>query len=104
MKLKHSFIAALCTLFVFGCTNLSNVLKLDHTNFTEEIVPDQNLSFTFASDLVPDSLTQKWDTLPYIKFTPEVKGKFRWNAPNELIFSPVEPFAPSTDFTARINY
>lgn len=103
MKLKHSFIAALSTLFVFGCTNLSNVLKLDHTNFTEEIVPDQNLSFTFASDLVPDSLTQKWDTLPYIKFTPEVKGKFRWNAPNELIFSPVEPFAPSTDFTAELT-
>jgi hypothetical protein len=103
MKHRFSFIAALCTLFAFGCTNLSNVLKLDHTNFTEEIVPDQNLSFTFASDLVPDSLTQKWDTLPYIKFTPEVKGKFRWNAPNELIFSPAEPFAPSTDFTAELT-
>ncbi|MFI5134279.1 MAG: alpha-2-macroglobulin, partial [Chitinophagales bacterium] len=103
MKSRIIFLPALLVFFALSCTNLSNTLKLDHTNFTQEIVPDQNLSFTFASDLVPDSLTQKWDTVPCIKFTPAVNGKFKWDSPNELIFSPEQPFPESADFTAELT-
>jgi len=86
-----------------GCANTGNLLKLDHTNFTDEIATDQNLSFTFTSDLAPDSLQQQWDTTQYISFSPAVRGKFRWNSSRELIFSPSETFAPSTDFTAQLT-
>jgi len=103
MKYRIHLLLSISILFTVSCTNLSNTIKLDHTNFTQEIVPDQNLSFTFASDLVPDSLTQKWDTTEYIKFTPAVKGKFKWNSTKELIFSPEQPFPESTDFTAQLT-
>ncbi|HUM48124.1 MAG TPA: hypothetical protein PLD84_14435, partial [Chitinophagales bacterium] len=74
----------LLPLLITGCTNTGNVLTLDHSNFTGEIATDQNLVFTFTSNLVPDSFLNQWDTTAYISFKPAVKGKFKWNAPNEL--------------------
>ncbi|MCY7409026.1 MAG: alpha-2-macroglobulin family protein [Chitinophagales bacterium] len=96
-------IATAAALYFTGCVNNANQLKLDHTNFTAEISPEQNLSFTFATDLVPDSLLLQWDTTEYIKFSPAIKGKFKWNTARELIFSPAAPFAPSTDFVAELT-
>lgn len=86
-----------------GCRNQGNILQLDHSNFTDEIATDQNLVFTFTSELVPDSLLNEWDTTAYITFTPGVRGKFKWSAKNEITFSPSEPFAPSTDFEAVLT-
>ena len=111
----HSMIKILCSLKKFipayfvmallwtGCKNNGNLLQLDHSNFVDEIATDQNLVFTFTSDLVPDSMLNEWDTTRYISFTPAVRGKFKWNAPNELTFSPSEPFPPSTDFEATLT-
>ncbi|MEO6168088.1 MAG: MG2 domain-containing protein, partial [Chitinophagales bacterium] len=93
----------LLSLLTSGCTHTGKLLKLDHANFTGEIATDQNLVFTFASNLVPDSLLNQWDTTNYISFTPSVRGKFKWNTTNELTFSPAEPFAPSTDFEATLT-
>lgn len=104
MKRTHitfSAVVSLC-LFFFNCAHTGK-LKLEHTNFTSEIATDQNLSFSFSTDLVPDSLLQQWDTTEYIAFSPGVRGKFKWNSPRELIFSPSETFAPSTDFTAELT-
>jgi uncharacterized protein YfaS (alpha-2-macroglobulin family) len=111
----HSMIKFFCSLKQFvpayfvmallwtGCKNSGNLLQLDHSNFVDEIATDQNLVFTFTSDLVPDSMLNEWDTTGYISFTPAVRGKFKWNAPNELTFSPSEPFAPSTDFEGTLT-
>jgi hypothetical protein len=105
--MRSTLIAVLATwsafLFFTGCTYNGNVIKVDHTNFTDEIVPDQNLVFSFVNTLAPDSLLNQWDTTAYISFTPAVKGKFKWSSPTELIFSPLEPFAPSTEFTASLS-
>lgn len=100
---KPFSIIALLFLLSAGCTHTGNTLRIDHINFTDEIATDQNLSFTFASDLAPDSLHQQWDTTRFISFSPAVKGKFKWNSSRELTFSPSEPFAPSTDFTATLT-
>ena len=104
MKRTHSTFSAVAffCLFFFGCANTGK-LVLEHTNFTSEIATDQNLSFTFTSDLVPDSLLQQWDSTQYISFSPDIKGKFKWNSARELIFSPSETFPPSTDFTAQLT-
>lgn len=73
-------------------------------NFTDEIQREQNLSFTFDHALLPDSLfTSDWDTTAYIKFTPQVRGKFKWISPTELVFSPNKGFQPSTDYKAELQ-
>lgn len=86
-----------------GCVNNGKVLQLEHSNFTGEIATDQNLIFTFAENLVPDSLLNTWDTTAYLTFSPAVRGKYKWSAPNELTFSPLAPFAASTDFEATLT-
>ncbi|QHL86826.1 alpha-2-macroglobulin family protein [Nibribacter ruber] len=90
----------LCT---FSCRGKSDELRLDQNNFEEEIAQEQNLVFTFDKRLVSDSLLNKWDTVPYIKFTPAVEGKFKWAGPDELVFSPTKPFAPSTKYQAELT-
>lgn len=90
------------SVFMAGCHN-GNVLKIKHTNFSNEIASDQNLVFTFAQNLVSDSLLNEWDTTAYLSFAPAVAGKFKWSGTNELTFSPLAPFAPSTDFEARLT-
>ncbi|MES2731654.1 MAG: alpha-2-macroglobulin [Bacteroidota bacterium] len=85
----------------YACS--SNQLQVDKTNFEEEIALQQNLIFTFNHDVVPDSILSKWDTTDYVQFEPRVQGKFKWNAPNELIFSPDLGFRPSTNYQAKLT-
>ncbi|MFN3405491.1 MAG: alpha-2-macroglobulin family protein [Cytophagaceae bacterium] len=87
---------------LFSCSDKSAV-KLTDRNFGEEIDLQQNLMFIFNNDLIPDSLIDLWEAEELIKFTPEVKGKFKWSSRNELIFSPDLGFLPSTDYTAELT-
>jgi alpha-2-macroglobulin len=95
-KFFHLFAVAI---LLASCTG-RNTLKVKETNFDGQIDRFQNLVFTFNKDLVPDSLLNRWDTLPYLTFEPSVKGKFRWTGKRELTFSPAGPFAFSTDYKA----
>ncbi|WP_190300512.1 alpha-2-macroglobulin family protein [Rufibacter hautae] len=88
---------------LFGCGVKSDELRLEKKNFEAEIAQEQNLVFTFDKKLVSDSLLNQWDTIPYLTFTPKVEGKFKWTAPDELVFSPAKAFAPSTDYAAELN-
>lgn len=85
-----------------SCINQHHV-KVEIRNFGDEIGVQQNLSFTFNRDLVPDSLTGIWDTLSYLSITPAVQGKYKWNSPRELVFSPVNGFSPSTGYTISLT-
>lgn len=87
---------------LYAC-NRKDQLQVDKTNFTDEVALQQNLIFTFNHDVVPDSLLNKWDTVAYVHFEPRVQGKFKWNAPNELTFSPNLGFRPSTDYQAKLT-
>ena len=69
----------------------------------EEIDPYSNLVFTFDEDVVGDARLNRWDTTRYVRFSPAVRGKFKWTGPRELTFSPAEPFRPSTVFAARLQ-
>ncbi|MDJ1468120.1 alpha-2-macroglobulin family protein [Xanthocytophaga flava] len=80
-----------------------NKVEINGRNFQDEIAQQQNLIFTFSHDLVGDTLIDKWDTTHYIEFEPQVRGKFKWTAPNELSFSPDAGFAPSTDYEAKVT-
>ena len=81
-----------------------DTVRIASRNFTDEIEREQNLSFTFDHTLMPDSLiTSDWDTTAYIRFTPQVRGKFKWISPTELVFSPSKGFQPSTDYKAELQ-
>lgn len=86
-----------------GCRSNTNELRLESKNFEEQIEPEQNLVFTFDKELASPSILQKWDTINYLTFTPAVKGRYKWTTPNELVFSPLRPFAPSTDFQVEFT-
>ena len=70
----------------------------------EEIDPYQNLVFNFDAPVVPAGQAGRWDTTRYVQFEPAIRGKFKWaNEGRELVFSPLEPFRPSTMFSASLR-
>src|SRR5262249_48941143 len=36
-------------------------------------------------------------------FEPLIKGRFRWESPDELVFSPSQPLLPATSFKAKLG-
>ncbi len=93
---------ALLVALLFGACNRSTV-TLDSTNAKDEVPQLGNLSFHFNRSLVPDSLLNTWDSTDYIKFSPHIPGRFRWEHPDELVFSPSRPLPAATSFEASIN-
>ncbi|MEJ8755391.1 alpha-2-macroglobulin [Pontibacter sp. H259] len=86
-----------------SCKGNSDELLLESRNFENEIAQEQNLIFKFDKAIVPDSLLNHWDTIPYISINPKVPGQFKWTAPDELVFSPSRPFSPSTNYQAELT-
>jgi uncharacterized protein YfaS (alpha-2-macroglobulin family) len=62
-----------------------------------------NLQFRFSHSLAQDSMLNAWDSTEYISFEPKIAGKFRWESPDELVFSPSQPLNPATSYKARIK-
>ena len=90
--------------FFYGCGFFNKeTVTLNGKNFGDEIDLQQNLTFSFSEDLVADTLIEDWLTTEYIKFSPEVKGKFQWKTQRELVFSPEIGFKPSTDYKAVLT-
>lgn len=100
MKLVNRLAFLLIVLLFAGCTG-RHVLKVEQTNFEDQIDQLQNLEFTFNRDVAPDTIIELWDTVNYIEFEPAIKGKFKWANKRQLVFSPSGPFAPNTDYTAK---
>jgi uncharacterized protein YfaS (alpha-2-macroglobulin family) len=69
----------------------------------DEIDPYQNVVFTFDEDVANEDQLNRWDTTQYVRFTPAVRGKFKWTGERELTFSPLSPFKPSTVFGAELQ-
>jgi uncharacterized protein YfaS (alpha-2-macroglobulin family) len=101
-KLSACVFLVIAIIFFHSCSSLNEV-RLAGTNFNEEISQSQNLVFTFNKDLVTEDRLNSWDSTQYIQFEPAVRGKFKWTAPNELIFSPVAGFGPATAYKAKLS-
>ena len=76
---------------------------LEYTNAEKEVMPLQNLVFRFNHPIVSDSLLNRWDSTEYIRFEPAIPGKFRWEQPNLLVFSPAVPLQPATNYSASLT-
>ena len=78
-------------------------VKLDYTNAKGEVPQFGNLVFRFSNSLVKDSLLNEWDSTEYVSFEPSIQGRFRWESPDELVFSPAQPLAPATSYKAKLG-
>lgn len=90
------------TTFLSQCGKL-NEIRVVGRNFEDEINLAQNLVFTFNKDIVPTSELNSWESTKFIEFIPAVAGKFKWTAPNELVFSPASGFEPATEYRAELS-
>ncbi|MHA4808732.1 alpha-2-macroglobulin family protein [Flavitalea flava] len=88
-------------LFVFGCNR--SMVSLDYTNARDEVASLGNLIFRFDQSLIKDSLLGRWDSTQYVNFEPKIPGRFRWEHPDELVFSPSQPLPPATTFKATLK-
>jgi len=89
------------TIFLSACKK--NEITLSFTN-AKGVVPQLgNLIFRFSHSLAKDSMLNAWDSTDYVSFEPRIRGKFRWESPDELVFSPSQPLNPATTYKAKIK-
>jgi alpha-2-macroglobulin len=100
--MRNSFYLMTTLVVVFLSCN-RNIVSLDYTNAKDEVPQLGNLLFRFSKSLVSDSLLNKWDSTEYVSFEPKIPGRFRWESPSELVFSPSRPLQPATTYKAKIK-
>lgn len=88
-------------IFLSACNR--SIVNLDYTNAKGDVPQLGNLVFRFDKALVKDSLLNQWDSTEYIEFEPKIQGRFRWEQPDQLVFSPSRPLPPATSFKARFK-
>jgi len=106
MRNRSGYLPLLTTSFFILCIisacNRSTV-SLEYTNAKDEVPALGNLTFRFDQALIKDSLLDRWDSTQYVSFEPKIPGRFRWEHPDELVFSPSQPLAPATTFKATLK-
>ncbi|WP_077923083.1 alpha-2-macroglobulin [Spirosoma sp. 209] len=104
MKIRRLLPVPFFCLLLFQCARLSfNEVSVVGRNFDDEVQQTQNLTFTFNKNVGPAAALDEWDSTQYVRFIPAVRGKFKWVAPNELIFSPATAFDAATDYRAELT-
>lgn len=102
MRIKPMLMAALAVvIFVSACKK--NSIQLEYSNAKGEVPQLGNLIFRFSQSLVKDSLLNVWDSTEYISFEPKIPGRFRWESPDQLVFSPSSLLLPATTYKAKIR-
>src|SRR5688500_6733972 len=102
MRIKTVLVPLIAgTIFLFACNK--NVVSLSYTNAKGEVPLLGNLIFRFNQSMVKDSMLNAWDSTEYVSFEPAIKGKFRWENPDQLVFSPSQPLNPATTYKAKIK-
>ena len=96
-----TIVLSLSLSFLSSCNR--STVSLDYTNARDEVPALGNLSFRFDQPLVSDSLVDQWDSTRYVDFEPKIPGRFRWEHPDELVFSPAQPLAPATTYKATLK-
>lgn len=101
MRIKSFLVAAIAVTIVLSCNR--NAVSLSYTNAKDEVPQLGNLVFRFNQSIIRDSMLNLWDSSDYISFSPAIQGRFRWESPDQLVFSPSQPLAPATNYKAEIN-
>lgn len=88
-------------LFLIACNR--KAVSLTYTNAKEEVPQLGNLTFRFSQSMVRDTMLNVWDSTEFISFDPAIPGRFRWESPDQLVFSPSQPLLPATNYSAKVK-
>ncbi|RZM05723.1 MAG: hypothetical protein EOO88_54480, partial [Pedobacter sp.] len=102
MRFRSLLLVVITSISLFSACN-KNAVTLAYTNAKGEVPLLGNFTFRFNQGMMADSLLNVWDSTDYISFEPAIKGRFRWESPDELIFSPSQPLNPATSYTAKVK-
>ncbi|MFZ1261038.1 MAG: hypothetical protein WAQ93_11195, partial [Chitinophagaceae bacterium] len=103
MRIKFYLVPLIAAGAIFLSSCKKNAITLSFTNAKGEVPQLGNLVFRFSHSLAKDSMLNAWDSTDYVSFEPNIPGKFRWESPDELIFSPSQPLNPATTYKAKIK-
>lgn len=92
----------LLSLFISSCSH-KNEIHLVDTNAKDEVPVLGNFTFTFDKNLASDSQLNRWLDYAPVIFKPAIPGKFKWNHPNELVFSPAHELRPATAYSGTLD-
>jgi uncharacterized protein YfaS (alpha-2-macroglobulin family) len=102
--LRFVLLSILISSLLFQCSRLPfNEVAVVGSNFGDVVQQTQNLTFTFNKNVGPTNQFDEWDSTQYVRFIPAIQGKFKWTAPNELVFSPTKSLDPATDYRAELT-
>ncbi len=96
----------ICSILLFAnCNNKKdNSVKISYVNFEDEVALQQNLTFVFNKVVMNvDSLIGNWLSSDYLIIEPKVDGYYKWNSPQELVFSPTKGFLPATTYDLQVS-
>lgn len=93
---QYTFLILLFLLTLMACK--PSGINIISRNFEDQVEIQQNLEFRFNTAIVSDSLLDKWNSIEYLRIDPPISGKFKWNASDELVFSPAVRFNPATEY------
>ena len=80
-----------------------NSVQLEYSNARGEVPQLGNLIFRFNQSIAKDSMLNVWDSTEYVSFEPKIKGRYRWESPDQLVFSPAEALQPATTYKAKFT-
>jgi hypothetical protein len=103
MRIKTVVVPLLAAGAIFLSSCKKNAINLSFTNAKGEVPALGNLVFRFSHSLAKDSMLNNWDSMEYISFDPKIPGRFRWESPDQLVFSPSQPLHPATSYKAKIR-
>lgn len=103
MRIKFLIVPLIAAGAIFLSSCKKNSVSLSFTNAKNEVPELGNLVFRFSHSLATDSMLNVWDSTEYISFEPAIPGRFRWQSPDELVFSPSQPLNPATNYKAKIK-
>ncbi len=103
MRITSLAVSLLASSFIFIACSKKGTVSLSYTNAKGEVPQLGNLTFRFNQSLMKDSLLNLWDSTEYISFEPAIPGRFRWESPDQLVFSPAQPLNPATTYSATIK-
>ncbi len=105
--MRFSILTAACLFLLLSMLVTSScnrdAVSLAYTNAKEEVPQTGNLIFRFNKPVMNDSLLNVWDSTEYISFDPKIPGRFRWESPDQLVFSPARPLLPATSYKAKVT-
>lgn len=103
MRIKAYLVPLIAAGAIFLSSCKKNAVTISFTNAKGEVPQLGNLVFRFSNSLAKDSMLNAWDSTDYISFEPKIAGKFRWQSPDELVFSPSQPLNPATTYKAKVK-